>query len=51
MSAYKIISKEWKEEEKCGLAEIELFTFPHLSIALVKKSGYRDLFKQKYAFG
>lgn len=50
MSAYKIIGKEWKEEEKCGLAEIQLFKIPLLSIALVKKSGHKDIFKQKYAF-
>ncbi|XP_026805088.1 uncharacterized protein LOC113548417 [Rhopalosiphum maidis] len=47
MSAYKIISKEWREEEKCGLGEIQLFKIPLLSIALVKKSGHKDIFKQK----
>ncbi|XP_022171946.1 glutamate receptor ionotropic, kainate 4-like [Myzus persicae] len=47
MSAYKIIGKEWREEEKCGLGEIQLFKIPLLSIALVKKSGHKDIFKQK----
>jgi len=50
MSAYKIIGKEWREEEKCGLGEIQLFKIPLLSIALVKKSGHKDIFKQKYAY-
>lgn len=48
ISAYKIISKEWQEEEKCSLDEIQLFNIPLLSIAVVKKSGHKDLFKQKY---
>jgi len=50
ISAYKIIGKKWREEEKCGLSEIQLFKIPVLSIALVKKSGHKDIFKQKYAF-
>lgn len=49
MAAYKTIGSKWQEEEKCGLAEIELFKIPLLSIALVKKSGHKDIFKQKYA--
>lgn len=48
ISAYKIISNEWREEEKCGLADIQLFRFAPLSIPLVKNSGHKDLFKQKY---
>lgn len=48
MAAYKTIGNEWREEEKCGLGEIELFKLPLLSIALVKKSGHKDIFKQKY---
>lgn len=47
MAAYKIINNEWLEEEKCRLAEIELFKMPLLAIALVKKSGHKDIFKQK----
>ncbi|XP_050060032.1 glutamate receptor ionotropic, kainate glr-3-like [Aphis gossypii] len=47
MSAYQTISKEWREEEKCALGEIQLFKLPLLSIALVKKSGHKDIFKQK----
>lgn len=48
MAAYRVIGKEWREEEKCGLSEIELFKMPLLSVALVKKSGHKDIFKQKY---
>lgn len=47
VSAYKIISKLWKEEEKCGLSEIQLFKLPILALAVVKKSGYKDIIKQK----
>ncbi|VVC30078.1 Ionotropic glutamate receptor [Cinara cedri] len=47
ISAYKIIANEWREEEKCGLTEIQIFDLPPLSIPLVKNSGHRDLFKQK----
>lgn len=49
-SAYQIINKKWREDEKCGLYEIQLFKLPILTIALVKKSGYKDVFKQKYVF-
>lgn len=49
VSAYKIISRLWKEEEKCGLSEIQLFKLPILSIAVTKKSGYKDILKQKLA--
>lgn len=48
ISAYKIIGNEWREEEKCGLADIQLFRFSTLSIPLVKNSGHKDIFKQKY---
>lgn len=46
--AYDIIAKTWKEHEKCSLEEIELYKIPLLTIYVVKKSGYRDVFKQKY---
>lgn len=49
MSAYKIIGQEWREAEKCGLSEIQLFKIPLLAIAVVKKSGHKDIFKQKLA--
>lgn len=50
MSAYKIISDEWREEEKCGIAEIQIFKFPDLSMPIIKKSGHKDIFKQKYMY-
>ncbi|CAH1738067.1 unnamed protein product [Aphis gossypii] len=46
-SAYQIINRKWREEEKCGLYEIQLFKLPVLAIPVVKKSGYKDVFKQK----
>ncbi|XP_029347065.1 ionotropic receptor 75a-like [Acyrthosiphon pisum] len=49
-SAYQIINKKWREEEKCGLYEIQLFKLPVLAIPVVKKSGHKDVFKQKYVF-
>lgn len=49
-SAYQIINKKWREEEKCGLYEIQLFKLPVLAIPVVKKSGHKDVFKQKYDF-
>ncbi|VVC30077.1 Ionotropic glutamate receptor [Cinara cedri] len=45
--AYNIISKTWQEHEKCSLSEIELFKIPLLTLYVTKKSGYRDVFKQK----
>ncbi|XP_050421371.1 uncharacterized protein LOC126833853 [Adelges cooleyi] len=47
ITAYKIISDTWREEEKCGLSEVQLFKLPILALAVVKKSGYKDVFKQK----
>ncbi|XP_025422107.1 glutamate receptor 2-like [Sipha flava] len=47
VSAYKLISRLWREEEKCGFSEIPLFKLPILALAVVKKSGYKDIFKQK----
>jgi len=46
--AYNIIAKTWQEHEKCSLSETELYKIPLLTIYVVKKSGYKDLFKQKY---
>lgn len=46
--AYHIIGQTWQEYEKCSLSEKELFKIPLLTIYVVKKSGYKDLFKQKY---
>ncbi|XP_050546126.1 uncharacterized protein LOC126908256 [Daktulosphaira vitifoliae] len=46
-SAYNLISKTWRAEEKCGLSDIELFKLPPLAVAVVKKSGHLDIFKQK----
>ncbi|XP_060851638.1 glutamate receptor ionotropic, delta-1-like [Rhopalosiphum padi] len=46
-SAYQVINKKWSEEEKCGLYEIQLFKLPVLAIPVVKKSGHKDVFKQK----
>lgn len=47
VSAYKLISRLWREEEKCGFSEIPLFKLPILALGVVKKSGYKDIFKQK----
>ncbi|XP_029347273.1 glutamate receptor ionotropic, delta-1-like [Acyrthosiphon pisum] len=47
VSAYKLISQLWLEEEKCGLSEIQLFKLPMLALAVVKRSGYKDILKQK----
>lgn len=47
MSAYKLISRLWREEEKCGFSEIPLFKLPILALPVIKKSGYKDIFKQK----
>ncbi|VVC30079.1 Ionotropic glutamate receptor [Cinara cedri] len=47
VSAYKLISRLWREEEKCGFSEIQLFKLPILALAVIKKSGYKDIFKQK----
>lgn len=47
VSAYKLISQLWREEEKCGLSEIQLFKLPILALAVIKKSGYKDILKQK----
>lgn len=47
VSAYKLISQLWREEEKCGLSEIQLFKLPMLALAVVKRSGYKDILKQK----
>lgn len=46
--AHDIIAKKWKEHEKCSLAEMELYKMPLLSSYILKKSGYKDIFKQKY---
>lgn len=48
--AYHIIAKTWQEHEKCSLSETELYKIPLLTLYVVKKSGYKDLFKQKYVF-
>ncbi|XP_022170942.1 uncharacterized protein LOC111034171 [Myzus persicae] len=45
--AYHIIAKTWQEHEKCSLSETELYKIPLLTLYVVKKSGYKDLFKQK----
>uniref|UniRef100_A0A2S2NTB4 Glutamate receptor delta-1 subunit n=1 Tax=Schizaphis graminum TaxID=13262 RepID=A0A2S2NTB4_SCHGA len=47
VSAYKLISQLWREEEKCGISEIQLFKLPILALAVVKRSGYKDILKQK----
>lgn len=46
--AYNIIAKTWQEHEKCSLSETELYKIPLLTLYVVKKSGYKDVFKQKY---
>ncbi|XP_026805102.1 uncharacterized protein LOC113548425 [Rhopalosiphum maidis] len=45
--AYHIIAKTWQEHEKCSLSETELYKIPLLTLYIVKKSGYKDVFKQK----
>ncbi|KAG8267878.1 hypothetical protein J6590_040661 [Homalodisca vitripennis] len=44
---YKMISETFLETEKCALSEIQLFPMPMLSLPLIKRSGYRDLFTKK----
>lgn len=50
MSAYKLISQLWREEEKCGFSEIQLFKLPILALPVIKKSGYKDILKQKLVY-
>ncbi|CAH1738065.1 unnamed protein product [Aphis gossypii] len=45
--AYDIIAKTWQEHEKCSLSETEVYKIPLLTLYVVKKSGYKDVFKQK----
>lgn len=47
VSAHKLINRLWDEDEKCGLSEIPVFKVPIFALAVVKKSGYRDILKQK----
>jgi len=47
VSAYRLIGRLWREEEKCGFSEIQLFKLPILALPVVKKSGYKDILKQK----
>ncbi|XP_025421996.1 probable glutamate receptor [Sipha flava] len=45
--AHQLINRKWLEAEKCGLSEIQIFQLPTLAIPVIKKSGHRDVFKQK----
>lgn len=48
--AYHIIANKWLDHEKCSLSETEVYKIPLLTIYVTKKSGYKDVFKQKYGF-
>ncbi|XP_024081151.1 uncharacterized protein LOC106669347 isoform X2 [Cimex lectularius] len=50
IQGYKIISDTFHEDEKCDLGELSLFFIPRLSIPVIKKSGYREIFTQKLSW-
>ncbi|XP_014271321.3 ionotropic receptor 75a [Halyomorpha halys] len=45
--AYNIMSKTYTSQEKCGLSELHVYTYPRFSIPVIKDSGYRDLFASR----
>lgn len=47
-SAHHIVAKTWQEHEKCNLIEMEFYKMPTITIYVIKNSGYKDVFKQKY---